>query len=305
MADGIPRELREELEHQHYKLVGGHSAVKVCHWTGKSMENKGICYKQKFYPEYVQSHRCLQMTPWITCGQKCLFCWRIIEKTALPRTVRPDSPERVIDGCIEAHKKLISGFKGFAGTDLGKWREAHKPANAAISLLGEPLLYPKISELIGEFRRREIKTFLVTSGQNPEVLEKIREPDQLYISLDAPDRETCLRLDRPGLPDFWERLNRSLELMESLSCRRVIRLTLVKGRNMKNPGGYAKLIEKANPDFIEVKGFMHMGESQKRLPRSAMPLHLEVREFAVELSRECGYPYKDEQAASRVVLLKG
>lgn len=303
--DMITPEVRKSLEKQHYRVVGGHSAVKVCHWTRQSLEGRGVCYKEKFYPDFVQSHRCLQITPWLTCEQKCLFCWRIIERTLLPKGMKPDEPGDVIDGCIEGHRNLISGFKGFGGTDLGKWRESHKPTNVAISLLGEPLLYPKISELVGEFRRRGIKTFLVTSGQNPEVLEELEEPDQLYISLDAPDRDTYKRLDRPGLPDFWERLLKSLELMNSLSCRRVVRLTLVKGWNDRNLRGYARLIEKSGCDFVEVKAFMHVGESQKRLPKEAMPLHPEVREFAMGLSRECGYPCRDEHRASRVVLLKG
>ena len=73
---------------------------------------------------------------------------------------------------------------------------------------------------------------------------------------------------------------------------------------MKNAKGYARLIEKASPDYLEVKAYMHIGESQKRLPRKAMPLHLEVKEFAEALSKECGYACKDEQEASRVVLLK-
>jgi tRNA wybutosine-synthesizing protein 1 len=300
----MQEKIRQGLEKQHYGVVGGHSAVKVCHWTRKALENQGACYKERFYPELVKSHRCLQMTPWITCNMKCRFCWRIIERTALPQGLEPDEPGEIIDSCIRAQKKLISGFKGFEGTDLGKWKQAQRPNNAAISLLGEPLLYPGISGLIEEFRKRGINTLMVSSGQNPEVLEEIREPDQLYLSLDAPDQEACKRLNRPGLPDFWERLGKSLELMNSLSCRRVLRLTLVKGWNMGNARGYAKLIEKANPDFLEVKGYMHVGESQKRLPMEAMPLHPEVRAFSEELARECGYQYKDEHRPSRVVLLR-
>ena len=63
------------------------------------------------------------------------------------------------------------------------------------------------------------------------------------------------------------------------------------------------MIERANADFVEVKGYMHVGESQKRLPRESMPLHEEVRSFAEEISRASGYKYKDEQKPSRVVLL--
>jgi len=214
-----------------------------------------------------------------------------------------DEPKDIIKGAIEAQRQLISGFKGFEGTNMKKWEEAQNPTNTAISLVGEPTLYPKLSELIEEFHRMNIITFLVTNGQLPEVLEEITEPRQLYISLDAPDKKTYKNLDRPGFPDFWERLNKSLEVMNTLSCRKVIRLTMVKGWNMHSPEKYAKLIQKASPDFVEVKSYMWVGESRKRLPENAMPSHDEIREFAELISRESGYTYKDEQKASRVVLL--
>jgi len=298
----VPEKLRKEMIRQHYKIIGNHSACKVCLWTRKALENRGVCYKQLWYG--IESHRCLQMTPNITCDQRCVFCWRIIERTVLPEKLKYDEPGNIIDGCIEAQRELLSGFPGFEGTDMRKWKEAQNPTNAAISLLGEPTLYPKLSQLIEEFHKRHMTTFLVTNGQHPDVLEKITEPTQLYISLDAPDKTTLKQVDRPCYADFWERLNRSLEVMNSFHCRKVIRLTLVKGWNMKNVKGYAKLIRKANPDFIEPKGFMHTGEAQKRLPRDTMPLHSEVMNFAEELSKETGYDIKDEQKISRVVLLK-
>lgn len=296
----IPEKLRKDLVKQHYKVVGEHSAVKLCTWTKKSLRDEGVCYKEKFYG--VKSHGCLQMTPNITCDQRCKFCWRIIEKTNL-KIEEWDEPREIIDQAIQSQRLLLSGFKGFEGTNMKKFREAQNPTNAAISLLGEPLLYPKISGLIEEFRKMDVVTFLVTNSQHPEVLEKITEPNQLYISVDAPDKETYLRLDRPHNSDYWERLLRSLEVMNSFSCRKVLRLTMVKGWNMHSPEKYAKLIRLANPDFVELKAFMHVGEAMKRLPREAMPLHKEVRDFADQVSGKCGYPYKDEQTASRVVLL--
>ncbi len=297
----IPEKLRKELEHQQYRIVGGHSAVKICEWTRKSLRGEGVCYKERFYG--IRSHRCLQMTPNITCDQACLFCWRVIEKTKVFFSKGCDEPGDIIDGCIREQAKLLSGFGGFEGTDRRKFEEAKKPNNAAISLLGEPLLYPRISELIEGFHRRGFTTFLVTNSQHPEILERIAEPTQLYISVDAPDRETYRLLDRPAKRDFWERLLESLDAMRGFSCRRVLRLTLVKGYNMKNPEGYAKLIERASPDFVELKAYMHIGESMKRLPREAMPLHEEVREFSERVSELSGYPIKDEQRESRVVLL--
>ena len=296
----IPPNLRKELVHQHYKIVGNHSAVKLCFWLRKSMRDGGFCYKQKFYG--IESHRCMQMTPWLFCNNSCLYCWRVIEKTKI-KVERIDPPEKIIEDSITAQRQLISGFKGFEGVNLKKWKEAQNPNNAAISLVGEPTLYPKLSGLIEEFHKRKFSTFLVTNGQFPEALGKITEPTNLYISLDAPDKASYRKVDIPSLSDFWERLNKSLELMNSFSCRKVLRLTLVKGWNMRSPEKYAKLIEKSGADFVEAKGYVHVGESQKRLPRDTMPTHEEVKVFSKELSEACEYRYKDEQKESRVVLL--
>ncbi|HJW96708.1 MAG TPA: 4-demethylwyosine synthase TYW1 [archaeon] len=298
----IPPSLRKELVHQHYKVIGNHSAVKLCFWLRKSMRDSGFCYKQKFYG--IQSHRCMQMTPWLFCCNSCKFCWRVVEKTKI-KVDKIDPPEKIIEDSITAQRQLISGFKGYEGVNLKKWKEAQNPNNAAISLVGEPTLYPKLSGLIEEFHRLRFSTFLVTNGQFPEALEKITEPTNLYISLDAPDKDSYRKIDQPSLPDFWERLNKSLELMDSFSCRKVLRLTLVKGWNMHFPEKYAKLIHKANPDFVEAKGYVHVGESQKRLPRDTMPTHQEVKAFSEEISKQSGYGYRDEQKESRVVLLSG
>lgn len=296
----IPAEIRKAMVHQHYKVVGNHSAVKICRWLKKSMKDEGFCYKQKFYG--IQSHRCLQMTPWILCSNRCLYCWRIIEKVPI-EIEKIDEPKEIIKGCIDAQRLLLTGFKGLDRANKKKWEEAQKPNQVAISLIGEPTLYPKISELIRQFHRMKFTTFLVTNGQFPERLKGMEEPTNLYISLDAPDKVTYKKLDRPSLPGYWKRLVESLELMNSFSSKRVIRLTMVKNWNMKSPEKYAELIKKANPDFIEVKGYMHVGESQQRLSRDCMPFHEEIREFAKKLSKESGYVYKDEQESSRVVLL--
>jgi len=242
------------------------------------------------------------MTPWLACSNRCVYCWRIIEKLNIkPEEI--DEPETIIEGSVQAQRELISGFKGYEGTNLKKWKEAKNPNQAAISLVGEPTMYPKISDLIKEFHRRGFTTFLVTNGLFPERLENLEAPTNLYISLDAPDPETYERIDRPKLKDYWERLLRSLEIMNSFRTRRVIRLTMVREWNMHSPEKYAKLIEKANPYFIEVKGYMWVGESRKRLPSEAMPSHKEIQEFADKLSKETGYVQKDEQEESRVVLL--
>lgn len=298
-----------ELERAGYRFVGKHkhSAVEICHWTRKSILNQGFCYKQKFYHQFygIESHRCLQMTPAFPfCDHRCIFCWRNVNLFHPSWEGGCDEPADILDGAIEAQRQLLSGFKGNPKADRKKWQEAQNPTLCAISLAGEPTLYPKIGELIAECHRRGMTTFLVTNGQHPEVLKEIVEPSQLYISVAAPDEGTCRRVCRSQRPDGWARLNESLKLMPSFECRKVIRLTLVKGLNLKDPTKYARLIEKAEPDFVEPKGYMWVGYSRKRLAMENMPLHQEIKTFAEELARETGYSIVDESEPSRVVLLK-
>jgi len=297
------------LEMAGYRFVGEHrhSAVKVCHWTRKSLLNLGVCFKEKFYGRELglRSHRCLQITPSIPfCDHRCLLCWRNTEITASSWIGGVDEPRDILDGSILAQRRLLSGFGGNPKVDAKKFEEAQEPRHCAISLAGEPTLYPKINELVEECGRRGMTSFLVTNGMHPEVLEKLVEPTQLYISVVAPDPETYKKVCRPMAPKGWERLNLSLELMPSFRCRKVIRLTLVKDINLKDAAGYAKLIEKAKPDFIEPKAYFAVGYSRSRLGVSFMPSHMEIRKFAEELQELTGYLIADESEPSRVVLLR-
>lgn len=298
--------MKSVLEKQQYRIVGEHSAVKVCKWTKDSLLNRNFCYKQKFYG--IQSHRCLQMTPCLGCNFLCTFCWRAhpqdlgIKREEMPR--KWDDPEEIIDGCIEKQRELLSGFGGNPAVDKKKLEEARQPNQTAISLTGEPMLYPKISDLIDAFHSRNFTTFLVTNGSEPSRLARLQEPTCLYISLDAPDKKTFIKTDRPMIQDAWENVNKSLSLLASFSCRTVVRITLVRGLNMLNPLGYAKIINKAGPDFLEVKAYMAVGFSVRRLPYSAMPSHAEVRKFAKEIAKNSDYDLVDEKEDSRVVLLR-
>jgi len=66
---------RKMLEKQGYRIVGDHSAVKLCHWMRQSLYYNRPCYKQTFYG--IESHRCVQMTPAVDwCSENCNFCWR-------------------------------------------------------------------------------------------------------------------------------------------------------------------------------------------------------------------------------------
>jgi len=298
-------ENKEKLEKMGYRLVGnfGHAGAKVCHWTKKSILDEGVCYKQKFYG--IESHRCLQMSPSIPfCHQKCLFCWRDLSGTETEWKGHYYDPVEIIDGCITAHRNLLCGFFGNEKANKKKLEELKNPNNAAISLAGEPTLYPEINGLIEEFHRRDFTTFLVTNGMNPGKLGNLsEEPTQLYISLDAPNKKIFEKLCNPQIDNGWENLNKSLDLLQSFDCRRVLRMTCVKDFNMQNVEEYARIIKNTEPDFVEIKAYMFVGYSRRRLKWENMPSNQEMYDFASTIAEKCNLEIKDKAYESRVVLL--
>ncbi len=297
-------ELEKILRKQQYGIVGNHSGVKLCHWMRQSLLHDRECYKQTFYG--IKSHRCLQMTPAINqCTHMCLFCWRhqgFTEK----EIEKVDDPKFILEESIKTQQRLITGFKGDARCDLEKWEEANHPNMVACSLSGEPTLYPRLSEFFEECHKRNMTTFLVTNGTNPEALKKMDVlPKQLYISIVAPNKEIYKKICSPLIPDGWERINETLELLPSLDTRTVIRHTLVDGWNMdeKYIKEYAQLNKKAEPMFVEPKGYVFVGYSRKRMNISNMPPHSSVKKFGDILAKEMGYKLLMERPDSRVVLL--
>jgi tRNA wybutosine-synthesizing protein 1 len=95
----------------------------------------------------------------------------------------------------------------------------------------------------------------------------------------------------------------SLDLLSSLSTRTVIRHTLVEGWNIGWEKEYAHLDERANPMFIEPKGYVFVGYSRERMHLHHMPSHDRVKEFGKQLSTLMGYPLAKERKESRVLLL--
>jgi tRNA wybutosine-synthesizing protein 1 len=294
-------DLKKILEKQQYRVYGDHAAVKLCHWMRQSLLHERSCYKQDFYG--IRSHRCLQMTPVITkCNQRCLFCWRVqgFESEGGDWT----DPEEMLDALIEHQRTLVSGFKGDSRCSLEMFNEANQPKHVAISLAGEPTLYPRLGELLEVCHRRGLTTFLVTNGTLPEVLENLYPlPRQLYVTVAAPNEDIYRKLCVPLVPDGWERLNRTLEIMPSLNTRTVIRHTLVKGWNLGWEEQYATLDEKAEPTFVEPKGFVLVGGSRSRLNLTNMPSHANIVEFSRRLGTLLGMEILKQKADSRVVLL--
>lgn len=301
----IPKEKAKDLYKQGYRIVGRHSAAKACLWTKKAIRGEDYCYKQKFYDTI--SHRCVQMTPALhVCGHRCVWCWRDIDFTKPIWKGKADDPKFIVDECIKVNVKYLQGFGGNKKTDWRRFKEINKPQQFAISLSGEPAMYPRLPELILELRKRGINQFLVTNGTQPAMLKKLldkkAQPTQLYITVPAPDKKTYLKVCRPLIRGGWERILKSLSLMKKFR-RNVMRLTLVKYVNMIEPEKYAALIKRYKPEHVECKAYMFVGYSKKRLKMENMPLHKEIKEFAGRIAKYSGYRIKDEKEESRVVLL--
>ncbi len=298
----MQEELKTLLKRQRYKIVGNHSAVKLCHWLRRSLLEDRFCYKQKFYS--IRSHRCLQMTPAVTaCTQKCLFCWRPTQFTETQLT-HHDDPEFIVEESLKAQKVLLAGYFGLPDrVPAKKLKEALEPTNVAISLAGEPTLYPELSQLIKEYKKKGMTTFLVTNGTNPEILETLELPWNLYLTLAAPTEPIYKKLCHPQTKG-WEKIMETVDLFPSLKTQRVIRLTLVNQYNLVHPEIYADLIEKASPDFVEAKAYMYVGYSRYRMTIENMPSFEEIERFAQQIANKSSYRISDSQKASRVVLLR-
>ena len=247
------------------------------------------------------------MTPSVGyCQNKCIICWRPVEYTeGIEIKGDVDDPKEVVENSIELQKKQLMGFKGNEQVNMKKFDEAMDPMHFAISLAGEPTISPKLNGLIKEIKDKGKSTFVVSNGMLPEKLREIEPPTQLYVSVDAPNEGLFKEIDKCTLKDGWQRLMESLDILEQLKqkTRTAIRITLIKGKNMANPGQYAELIRKAEPHFVEVKAYMWVGASQERLEIENMPFHQDVKAFAEEIAKHCDYKIIDEQPESRVVLM--
>lgn len=221
-----------------------------------------------------------------------------------------EEPEEFVDFLLKEHLRLISGFGGNAGVDVQMLKEAKEPKHAAISLAGEPTLYPYLPEMLNQFRKRRMTTFLVTNATIPDAIQNLMDdsilPTQMYYSLAFFDERNYKRTTRSILKNGWEKFNESLELMRNMNTRTVLRMTLAKGLNFSNPEKYSKLISKGEPDYVEVKAFMFVGgarSKQRGLKECSMPSHEEIKDFSARISKYTGYEFIDEHLPSRVVLL--
>ena len=294
--------------------VSNHSTVELCHWTKKSFVNEGECYKKKFYG--IDTHRCMEFSPaGMLCQSRCVYCWRPMEfydSMKMPVEM-VDEPESIMKNLMEERYRLMNGYFGNAKADKKKVKEAMMPSHYAISLSGEPTMYPKLPGLITYLKNlRDTKSiFLVTNGQEPEMLNRLQNedalPTQLYLSTNAPNRRIFFMINKPRYRDAWERWWKSLLFLREMNTRTVVRITLIRSLNadLDLVPLFADMMKRGNPHFIEVKSYMHVGYSNQRLEESDMMEMSEVREYANSLANAAGcYKFMDESIVSRVVVLQ-
>ncbi|KAH8697850.1 flavodoxin and radical SAM domain protein [Talaromyces proteolyticus] len=279
------------LTKQGYTIVGSHSGVKICRWTKSALRGRGSCYKFSFYG--IKSHLCMETTPSLSCSNKCVFCWRHgTNPVGTTWRWKVDPPEMIFKGVKEGHYKKIKMLKGVPGVRAERFAEAMRIRHCALSLVGEPIFYPHINEFVGMLHDEQISSFLVCNAQHPDQLATLNRVTQLYVSIDASNRESLRKIDRPLHRDFWERFQRCLDILREKrnEQRTVFRLTLVKGFNVEDEvKGYADLVEKGLPCFVEVKGVTYCGTSSSAgagLTMKNVPFYEEVVAFVTSLNDE-------------------
>uniref|UniRef100_A0A287AAJ1 S-adenosyl-L-methionine-dependent tRNA 4-demethylwyosine synthase TYW1 n=1 Tax=Sus scrofa TaxID=9823 RepID=A0A287AAJ1_PIG len=275
--------LREALTKQGYQLIGSHSGVKLCRWTKSMLRGRGGCYKHTFYG--IESHRCMETTPSLACANKCVFCWRHhTNPVGTEWRWKMDQPDIILKEAIENHQNMIKQFKGVPGVKEERFEEGMTVKHCALSLVGEPIMYPEINRFVKLLHECKISSFLVTNAQFPAEIRNLKPVTQLYVSVDASTKESLKKIDRPLFKDFWQRFLDSLKALAEKQQRTVYRLTLVKAWNVDELQAYAQLVSLGSPDFIEVKGVTYCGESSaSSLTMANVPWHEEVVRFVSEL----------------------
>ena len=301
------------LTKQGYTIVGSHSGVKICRWTKSALRGRGSCYKYSFYG--IRSHLCMEATPSLSCSNKCVFCWRHgTNPVGTTWRWKVDDPDMIFNGVKEGHYKKIKMLRGVPGVRAERFSEAMRIRHCALSLVGEPIFYPHINRFLELLHGERISSFMVCNAQHPDQLDKLHRVTQLYVSIDASNRESLRKIDRPLHRDFWERFQRCLDILREKRHfqRTVFRLTLVKGFNVEDEViGYANLVEKALPCFVEVKGVTYCGTSTSAgvgLTMQNVPFYEEISDFVMQLNKELerrglNYGLAAEHAHSCCVLL--
>ena len=301
------------LTKQGYTIIGTHSGVKICRWTKSALRGRGSCYKFSFYG--IKSHLCMETTPSLSCSNKCVFCWRHgTNPVGTTWRWQVDPPEMIFQGAKEGHYKKIKMMRGVPGVRAERFQEAMRIRHCALSLVGEPIFYPHINEFVAMLHEEHISSFLVCNAQHPDQLAALKPVTQLYVSIDASNAESLRKIDRPLHRDYWQRFLRCLDILREkrYRMRTVFRLTLVKGFNIdEEVEGYADLVARGLPCFVEIKGVTYCGTSSSSsagLTMQNVPFYDEITSFVEAMNaalerRGLEYGIAAEHAHSCCVLI--
>ncbi len=203
-------------------------------------------------------------------------------------------------------------------TDIqNSFNRALHPNHAAISLDGEPTLYPYIGELVDTFRKKKFTTFIVTNGTTPDVITHLEEtnclPSILYVTVPPPTKENYRKIHRPKVKGAWENIQTTLDLLSDLPTRTVLRITAVNHLNIHDDliDGYVDTIKRVNSNFVDIKGFTLEGASMSISDRLAsnepgsyyFPDYSEIEQFAHKISEKSGYKIAATHEKSRDILI--
>jgi tRNA wybutosine-synthesizing protein 1 len=100
---------------------------------------------------------------------------------------------------------------------------------------------------------------------------------------------------------------KSLHLLADINTRTVLRMTLIRGYNdsIQFVNEFAEMMLQGNPHFIELKSYMHIGMSTKRLNEYNMVDMGEIQRFSNDLCEKMpGFSIMDESKISRIVVLQ-
>uniref|UniRef100_A0A8D3BZ58 tRNA 4-demethylwyosine synthase (AdoMet-dependent) n=1 Tax=Scophthalmus maximus TaxID=52904 RepID=A0A8D3BZ58_SCOMX len=277
------------IKYQNFKTVKTITAIsqiwiKLCRWTKSMLRGRGGCYKHTFYG--IESHRCMETTPSLACANKCVFCWRHhTNPVGTEWRWKMDPAEKILQDAVENHQNMIRQFRGVPGVKPERYEEGLAVKHCALSLVGEPIMYPEINTFLRLLHSQHISSFLVTNAQFPQEIRTLVPVTQLYVSVDASTKDSLKKIDRPLFKDFWPRFLDSLRALGEKRQRTVYRLTLVKAWNVEEMQAYSELIALGQPDFIEVKGVTYCGESSaSTLTMANVPWHQEVVVFVQQLA---------------------
>jgi tRNA wybutosine-synthesizing protein 1 len=113
------------------------------------------------------------------------------------------------------------------------------------------------------------------------------------------------KINRPRHRDAWDRWWESLRFLAQVNTRTVLRMTMIRGYNDGFVSEFAEMMSQGDPHFIELKSYMHIGMSTRRLEQEHMLEMHEVRDFAEKLANKMpAFEIMDESEISRIVVLQ-